>query len=822
MRKQDNYIYIGSYFQGYLLSQLKATLPFLKFSLKVILFLFLLLNSSKTLSQDCNCDHTITLDQEIIDGSKLGISPGDTICIQAGKREYLWFQNFEGTQDKPLVFINCGGQVTISNTTKWGISFSYSKYFKILGSGDPNFKYGIKIDGVATVGLGFNRLTTDFEAGYIEVTKSLGVGCNAKTDPECDKPETWRGNFVMRNVDIHHFYIHDVGTKAGGGEGFYLGHSFFMGIKTTCGTLFPHDIENIKVHDNIIENTAFDGMQLSCAISGAEVYNNSIKNYGILNNGSQQTGMVIGGGSKGKYYNNTIEKGTGAGITVFGQGDVYVYNNVISNSEQDGIFIDDRTTTAGLGFHLYNNTVIDAKLNGITMYSAQSKGNTFYNNLIVNPGNQTVFVTNPKKAFIYLENMPGKVVDFDSANNFFSKDVASVKFADPANLDFHLQKTSPVIDKGKDLSSQGVTFDLDYFKRSYGKAFDPGAYEFGASVSVPQLKIKVVTTSIKCNGGNDGAASITAIGGIEPYSYIWSTGAVTPTVSGLKAGSYSVKVIDDIGNHTTENITITEPSALSITFSKVNESETAKGSINITAQGGLAPYTYKWSNNETTEDLNNLSEGSYTVTVTDQNKCSVTQTIALKKYSEVTVDPLPKASAGNDTTIYSIKNEVTLTGTSNIANEKLSEIYWEQINGPALDLTDTDDEVITLSNLLEGTYTFRFTVIDINNNIASDEVEVMVITPVENSLAIIPAKFFSPNGDNSGDEMWHIENVEKISDCQLVIFSQNGAKVYETNHYVNNWDGRFNGRDLPEGAYFYVINCTGTGQSQTGSIRLLR
>lgn len=822
MRKQDNYIYIGSYFQGYLLSQLKATLPFLKFSLKVILFLFLLLNSSKTLSQDCNCDHTITLDQEIIDGSKLGISPGDTICIEAGKREYLWFENFEGTQDQPLVFINCGGQVVISNTTKWGISISNSKYFKILGTGDPAYKYGIKIDGVATVGVSFNRLTTDFEAGYIEVNKSLGVGCSAKTDPECDKPETWRGNFVMRNVDIHHFYVHDAGTKEAGGEGFYIGHSFFNGIDKPCGKLYPHNIENIKVHDNIIENIAWDGMQVSCAISGTEVYNNSIKNYGLLKNGAQQAGLVVGGGSKGKFYNNTIDNGTGAGMSVFGQGDVYVFNNMISNIGQNGIFIDDRTTASGLGFHVYNNTVVNAKLNGITVYSALSTDNTFYNNLIVNPGNQTVFVSNPKKAFIYLENMPGKVVDFDSANNFFSKDVASVKFAEPANLNFHLQKTSPVIDKGRDLSSLGVTFDLDYFKRSYGKAFDPGAYEFGASVSVPQLKTKVVTTSIKCNGGADGTASITATGGIEPYSYIWSTGAVTPTVSGLKAGPYSVKVIDNKGNHTTENITITEPSALSITFSKVNESETAKGSINITAQGGLAPYTYKWSNNETTEDLTNLSEGSYTVTVTDQNNCSATQTIALKKYSEVTVDPLPKASAGNDTTIYSIKNEVTMTGTTNTPDEKLSEVYWEQISGPALDLPEPENKVITLSNLLEGTYTFRFTVVDINNNIASDEVEVRIVGSSEKSLAILPAKFFSPNGDNSGDEMWHIKNVEKISDCQLVIFSQNGAKVYETNHYANNWDGRFNGRELPEGAYFYVIHCTETGQSQTGSIRLLR
>ncbi|HYG37329.1 MAG TPA: RICIN domain-containing protein [Cytophagales bacterium] len=681
--------------------------------INAFLFVVLFFASLSLSAQTCNCKYTVPLSQEIVDGSKLNIGPGDVVCIQSGQRESLWFQNFTGTAANPIIFKNCGGQVVITNTNRYGISFSNSKHFKLMGNGSTNFKYGIKINGVATVGLSFNRLSTDFETAYIEVYKSLGPGLMAKTDPECGKPETWKGNFVMRNVNIHDFYVHDVGSKGGGGEGFYIGHSFFEGISTACGKLYPHTIENIKVHNNTIENTVFDGMQVSCATSGVEIYSNTIKNYGTLNNGGQQTGLVIGGGSKGRYYNNKVDKGTGPGVCIFGQGDIHFYNNSISNTGLEGIFIDDRSTDPNLGLYLYNNTVVNSKMTGILTYDATLKINVFYNNLVVNPGNWEAWGNNWKKAFIYLERIPeiNKIVKYDTANNYFVKEVSSAQFVDPANYNFHLKSNAPVINRGKDLTYLGIIFDQDNLKRPSGNAFDIGAYEYGGTVTTPtptptSLVISTTATSALCNGASTGKATASASGGTSPYTYAWSNGKTTQNIEGLSAGNYTVTVTDGKGVKGSKTVTVGQPSAISITNTKVNATSATKGSINITVAGGVSPYTYSWSNGATTQDISNLSAGTYTVTVKDKNLCSKSASIAI---TQSTTTPPPPTGAFNG--VYNIISkktgrylEVANASTSNNANIAIG------------NNSNTNDQKWTITPLADGYYK----VISVHSNKSMD------------------------------------------------------------------------------------------------------
>ncbi|MBK7410018.1 MAG: hypothetical protein IPJ40_19390 [Saprospirales bacterium] len=134
------------------------------------------------------------------------------------------------------------------------------------------------------------------------------------------------------------------------------------------------------------------------------------------------------------------------------------------------------------------------------------------------------------------------------------------------------------------------------------------------------------TTDVSCNGDADGAIQVTVSGGTPPYTFAWSNGADTEDVTGLVAGEYTCMITDADGSITLGPITISEPPAIGASFMVVDESVAGAndGSIDLTVTGGTAPYIYSWSNGVNTEDLENLPDGTYCVTVTDGNFCEYT------------------------------------------------------------------------------------------------------------------------------------------------------------------------------------------------------
>ncbi len=131
--------------------------------------------------------------------------------------------------------------------------------------------------------------------------------------------------------------------------------------------------------------------------------------------------------------------------------------------------------------------------------------------------------------------------------------------------------------------------------------------------------------NISCFEGTNGSATVTPSGGTAPYTYLWSTGAASQSITGITAGSYSVTVRDVNNCTSTGTVVLSQPTALSInpTFtSNVSCFGEGNGSINLTANGGVTPYSYAWNNGANQEDLFNLTSGNYTVTITDANGCS--------------------------------------------------------------------------------------------------------------------------------------------------------------------------------------------------------
>jgi hypothetical protein len=138
--------------------------------------------------------------------------------------------------------------------------------------------------------------------------------------------------------------------------------------------------------------------------------------------------------------------------------------------------------------------------------------------------------------------------------------------------------------------------------------------------------------AVSCFGGRDGAINITVNGGTSPYTYRWSTGATTQNVGGLAAGYYQVTVTDAGTATCTGNVTLTEPTAMTLSIvpstyspqtTNISCYNCCNGYINITAGGGVTAYTYSWSSGQTTANITNLCRNTFTVTVTDANGCAI-------------------------------------------------------------------------------------------------------------------------------------------------------------------------------------------------------
>jgi PKD repeat protein len=128
----------------------------------------------------------------------------------------------------------------------------------------------------------------------------------------------------------------------------------------------------------------------------------------------------------------------------------------------------------------------------------------------------------------------------------------------------------------------------------------------------------------------DGAAYVTPIsGGTPPYTYSWSTGATTDSISGLLPGNYSVTITDATGCSIHRTVTVHQPCTLVLNGyeNPASCSSCSDGSAYVIASGGNSPYSYSWSTGATTSSISNIPPGMYGACVTDAHGCHLCDTI---------------------------------------------------------------------------------------------------------------------------------------------------------------------------------------------------
>lgn len=154
------------------------------------------------------------------------------------------------------------------------------------------------------------------------------------------------------------------------------------------------------------------------------------------------------------------------------------------------------------------------------------------------------------------------------------------------------------------------------------------------------VDLSITGQSLACFGDSTGgSADAVVTGGTPGYTYTWSNGDTTSTASNLSVGWYNVNVVDMNGCTSQDSVEITEPTMLTISGTTTDEISGNDGEIDLTVGGGTPPYTYSWTNGApAVEDPTGLAGGSYDVTVTDANGCTITDSYVVD--SQVGIDEL--------------------------------------------------------------------------------------------------------------------------------------------------------------------------------------
>jgi hypothetical protein len=226
---------------------------------------------------------------------------------------------------------------------------------------------------------------------------------------------------------------------------------------------------------------------------------------------------------------------------------------------------------------------------------------------------------------------------------------------------------------------------------------------------------------ISCHSASDGEAEVSTSGGVMPYTYAWDANAANQTndtASALTDGKYYVTVTDALGYEIMDSITLNQPDTISVSVNATNPTCATNfdGALDLTITGGTLPYTISWSDGPaSTEDRAAIDTGSYTVTITDANGCSYTDT-----YTLIIEDVVNPTVVTQNITVY-------LDGSGNAS------IVGADVDNGSSDNCGIASLSVSPSNFncsSEGANTVTLTVTDVNGNQNSGTATVTVVDTI--------------------------------------------------------------------------------------------
>jgi uncharacterized repeat protein (TIGR01451 family)/gliding motility-associated-like protein len=331
------------------------------------------------------------------------------------------------------------------------------------------------------------------------------------------------------------------------------------------------------------------------------------------------------------------------------------------------------------------------------------------------------------------------------------------------------------------------------------------------ALQMPEIQT-VSVGHVNCYGEQTGRISVDVTGGLAPYTITWQHDAsqLGWEVTGLPGGTYFVMLEDALGNTDDLSITIEEPEGpLSGTLyaSDVLCAGESTGMIALDVNGGTPPYTFMWSNFATTQDIDGLFAGTYSVIVTDNNGCTWAGVVDIDEPEDML-------------SIFNVVIEDVIC-----MDDPSGSISYDIIGGttPYEYLWSNNETTQSLFDIPGGDYSL--TVSDANG--CQLQEDFVVDYQYENCEIQIPGGL-TPYGEF--DKRFIINGLEKYPDNSLRIFNRYGTMVYEANPYQNNWDGEPNlnhslsdaDGKLPSGTYFYILVFKPGNEPMSGYIYLIK
>ncbi|MEI6123548.1 MAG: gliding motility-associated C-terminal domain-containing protein [Bacteroidota bacterium] len=316
---------------------------------------------------------------------------------------------------------------------------------------------------------------------------------------------------------------------------------------------------------------------------------------------------------------------------------------------------------------------------------------------------------------------------------------------------------------------------------------------------------------VACFGGNNGSASVSVSGGTLPYTYTWSGGtSAGNSVTSLSFGNYTVTLTDNHGCDTTISFTINQPPLLALSLAETNETciNNCNGSITATVNGGTLPYTYHWNNlGSTTNAINNLCAGNYSITITDSNNCTI------HDQTDIFTSTLLQATGYADPIYQSIDQDVNF----HYSGSPASSYTWSFGDGTTATVQNPVHQYTT-----DGVYTVTITISSGAPDFCEDAGVITVTIYIPSSIQI--PNIITPNGDGFNDEFM-VKSIG-IGTEEMVIYNRWGKKIFSWSEVGGTWNGKDGNTESADGTYFYVYTAKGRSDGKTydvhGTVTVLK
>lgn len=311
----------------------------------------------------------------------------------------------------------------------------------------------------------------------------------------------------------------------------------------------------------------------------------------------------------------------------------------------------------------------------------------------------------------------------------------------------------------------------------------------------PAISVPTITSSNPTCGQSNGSVIASASGGTGTLTYIWSNSTVGATATNLTVGTYTVTVSNDNGCSKTSTVTLTQPAPLSITSLVRNATcGSSNGSIIGVITGGSPTYIFNWSNGGSSitssiiDSLYNLTAGNYSVTITDANGCTATNTATIGNVSSAILSVIPAQQT------ISQGGSVAITVVGGVS------YTWS----PAAGLSCTDCANPTATPIITTTYTVIAT--DANGCTVTAMMTVTVKKACEDESDVYVANVFSPNNDGKNDVLYVEGN--GLTNIYWAIYDRWGNLLFEAFDQSHGWDGARKGNPMETGTYVYYLKAT--------------